>query len=407
NEFRRIKGKNHLFSFEVSHLYERLNDYRSATRELINKIRLDSLARRPPVLNSVIDRLVLLYKMDKDIIQLVQTAMIDKKVRSRILARLYLVDKRYDRALKEYLFLEDNLLLSEFGEICLKQGLDSLALVCYLRLGNKEEVARLYLKMGNYEQALKALEDSDDLRFQILRVECLIKMRRLDEALKIARSLLEHNTSLRLYLLTEDIYLQKRDFGEAQKVLNNAMKLIDRDSLAYIFFEKANLALFHFKIDEAVAGYNWLVEHFPTNLLANDALERLLVIRKAGGDTAALRMCCSIWYLIKIDSTRQAIDSARKFIKEKRWLAEEGYLMLINIYACRKEYDLGIGAVEEFEVNFPKSERMGRALIIKARILKELGEKDKARETLEYIIMKFGSAPEVLLSREMLNDLRQ
>ena len=75
---------------------------------------------------------------------------------------------------------------------------------------------------------------------------------------------------------------------------------------------------------------------------------------------------------------------------------------LVNFYQKAKEYDQELGVIKEFEERMDKAEILAKMLLLKASILFQINEMGPARETLERIILNFGSAPEVAIARQML-----
>lgn len=406
--FRRRIHVDTLYAFEVAYLYERLKDYRSAANEILNLLKFSGPTRQLNNSSIAIDRLVNLYKMDKNIALLVNRANLDPQIRKRITGNIYLSDQKYALALSEYLGLHDQGLLLEFAARCREIGLDSLAVVCYERLGLKSDAARVYMKFGDYKKAIDLLTQRKNQEDEILYAECLIKTRRLDEALSLLQAITASKAVYpEAYLLLEDIYLKKNDFGKAVNILSAAAGYVTKDSLPVILYERANLDLFQGRISDATDGYNLLAGRYPRSLLANDGLERLLIIKKSGADTLAVKAYGRILFYSAIDSFYKCIDTTKQFVTRFPGLAQEGYRLLADSYMKIKEYEQALGVIREFEEKMPKAAALAKILLLKASIFIQIREKDKARSTLEQVIMNFGSAPEVAMAREALKNLER
>jgi len=405
-EWRRQLGSRTAHAFEVASLYNRVQNFRSGALELLNWLRFDTLTAKSADFTTAAERIVQFYKKDRKVAQLVGGAALDRKIKGQLLARIYLADDKYEAALHEYLSLKDERLIESFARLCQSKGLDSLALVCYNRLGLDVDAARILMARHDFHNAFRRLEHEKSTAGRILYAECLMRLAKLDEAERIVASLPSESWSLSAHLVMARLRLRRGDLDGSNEVLVRAAGIVPRESLPFVFWERANVCLYRHNVEDAVSGYNWLVNRFPASPLANDALERLFLIRRAGGDSTALASYARILYLAATDAGGDAIDTARVFIGRYPSLAEYGYDLIADLHCAGQSYDKALAAIEEYDQAYPRGEKRAAMLLGKARILLTTGEKTRAKAVLEMIVLGFGSAPEVAVARELLGELR-
>ncbi len=404
--YRKLKKDNYLYPFEVAHLYERLKEYKAAAVELFLVFQSNLLSKQAFAVNTAVERIVNLYKSDKEILTLIAETNLEVKIKKRILGNIYLTEGRYGRALSEYIDTGDNQLLLSFANMCREKNLDSLALICYERLGLIAEAAQTYMQQGNYSRAIELFETRKNIKEDVLYAECLIKTGELKEASKILERILQQAIPpLRAYFLVEEIYLKKNEYARAESILSVAATRVPRDSIPFIFYDRANLYLYQGRLGDAATSYNGLVSRFPASPIANDALDKLLIFKKALGDTQAIKAYGRACFYARIDSLARGVDTTKWLIKKFPILAADGYRLLVDYYLSFRQYGQALGTIGEFEDRMVGNELLGRMLLIKSAIYIEIKEKIKAKQTLERIILNFGAAPEVAIAREMLKGL--
>lgn len=404
-EYRKIVKNRTAGAYEVAGLYRRLDNYAAAATELLNWLRFDSLAAAGQNLEAVAQQLSQCYRLDRKVRSLVAGAPLDRRVRARLMARLYLVDQAYEPALREYFSLGDPRALDEFARLCRSKGLDSLAVVCYERLGMNVEAARVYVAHRRFEHALILLRDDRSTAGRVLRAQCQTGLGDAAAAAKALDSMSVQSWPASAFILSAKLYVASGDYAAAESRLDRGLGVVARESLPRVLWTRCELLFAQSRLSEAVPAYNELAANFPGSPLANDALERLFLIRRAGADTSMLRAFGHMVMLRMASADGPAIDSARSFIKRWSPLAEYGHEFIVETHTQNTAPELALAAIGEYEKAYPTGSKLARLLLVKAELCLKTGQEAQARAALEKLLADFGGSPESGAAREMLKGL--
>jgi tetratricopeptide (TPR) repeat protein len=237
--------------------------------------------------------------------------------------------------------------------------------------------------VGRYEDALQSYRealvqaptslDSGDVLYAMGNLY-LEHLHDYDAALKQFQQVTRHHrrgvSYLRSLVAIPQCYLRQGDLTlarEAYRVLANQSSAEDiQEEAAY---HQALISFFNRQYDTAAAGFQRLVVEHPRGFYVNDALQLIMLMNTAGGDTAALAdYATALFY-----RTRQMPDSARRYLNKAAdnspELGDWSLLLLTDIDLSTADTTAALAALERLISDFSDSYYLPYAMKRKADIL--------------------------------------
>ncbi|MFB0509811.1 MAG: hypothetical protein ACETVX_04895, partial [bacterium] len=170
-DYRKSKKDPHAHTQLLIELYEAINDYQKATREITQF--LNMIPTQAPGYESKLK--TFLFKTNPSIIFNELNNLTNKHLRTKLLAKLYLSQKRYKEALAEIKTLNSPAETYSFARYCEEQEDFQPAADLYHELGNLSDEARVLRKMGGIFEATEVLkrETGPDARLELAELQRL------------------------------------------------------------------------------------------------------------------------------------------------------------------------------------------------------------------------------------------
>ena len=260
----------------------------------------------------------------------------------------------------------------------------------------KRSLALLLIRMDRRDQAAEILEqiisnNPQDTENRILLAKVYTSMGLEDKALAIYKALLEIKEDHDILLLLGTLYVQRKEYDEAQKILNRLIKLEGDSYLAYYSLARLYRELQYY--DKAAASYekalelNWferlayeMAEFYENQLQYDKAVAIYQRIIEEGESTDMAKTKLVNLYL-KIDENDKALD----LLRELRTVLPESFnvdITITRILLSQEKYDEAVMILEDVLQTNPELTVM-RYLLGMAYFRKK--DLDKAAEQLEMI----------------------
>ncbi|MEW6687217.1 MAG: tetratricopeptide repeat protein [Candidatus Edwardsbacteria bacterium] len=441
---REQKKEKTIFARELADLHQREENYQKAIEEYLNVL------EKEPAQFAWVEQKIF---HEKEIIGFPQVEKILRREVSekpkiekyrRILADLYVKEKEFDKALKEYEIIEDiigetptsgpgrtkGLFYLQFAEVCQNEGSFLAAAEAYQKyiknypkdvfiIKAKLGLGIVYHKWGKTTEAIKTFEnllseyprakEISAVLFNLgeIYLETLNKPKEAGEFYqrilqKYLYSLEAEEARFRL----GECFLRRNDLEKAIDVYQEASPR----SWEKTRFQIAECHFYQGKFDEAGKVYQEIVEKFPQGTFVNDALSRLLLIRENKDQNELLERYAKAELKGRQKQFDEAITDYREIMKNSPTssLTVETQFATASLLKEKGEYPRAMEAFKELCDKFPDSRLAPLAKKEIAQIyLVNLQKKDKAKIELEELILKYPQSIVCEEARQMLSELQR
>jgi len=213
------------------------------------------------------------------------------------------------------------------------------------------------------------------------------------------RVLLNERPDLALVLKINKLYCSIGEFDSGINILSESEKILSKEDGPYLVYSIADNYLFAGRILDARAQYLRLVSAYPNSKIANDGLERLLLIEWTRKDTLLLKKLARAIYFIESAQFEYAEDSLKNLLKTN--IGPYAYYYLACLYKTKGELPLALSALEELNESYPQH-NLSNAILLLAKINLNLGNKKEAQKILEDLIIKEPTSIYAARARTML-----
>jgi tetratricopeptide (TPR) repeat protein len=373
-------------------LYEADGDYPKATREITK-----FLNTNPAQLPGYEPKLrFYLTKTNPAIIFGELQNLANQELRARLLAELYLSQKKYNEAVKEIKTLNSPNELYGFARVCEEQEQYPIAVGLYKELGNLSDEARVLRKMGRVAEAAEVLKQvtTVDARFELAELQRL-ELNDNQSAKENYQLVIKQRPSEPAYYGLVASLIRLGQLDEAKKNLAKMGNLADR-----ALFSLIQINFYQTQFESCQKYIQQLSHDFPASPLLNDALEIGILLAEGKQNLADYALASYNQVLGNYDD---AIKITQKLIQQNDKVAEHSFILLAELYLAKKEPNLALSALQELKAKFPNSRLLPQAKFEQAKIYAEkLKDEVKYQQTLEELIVDFPSSPYSSIARNLL-----
>ena len=419
-------GQPHTFARELARAYEKTGDYKKATEELLN-----TLVMKPKDI----------FRVERELKRLASRSgrsMILKTVKSRaekepkwpvvhrILGDLYLLEGRYDQAMKEYGMTGAEEPLWELAERAEREGLYDTALRSYQTLaqGKGKYSSMASFRIGSVLEASKKYEEAIDAhkRFihdfprdtRVSQAKYRIGLVRVN-GLSDPRGALPYFESLADSRAREGVGLDSRfmiadcnlRLGNLKRAALELESVVDVDGSSRALFLLGETTYFQGDFDSALAIYEKVATQFPKSDYVNDALWRSVFINDNSDDRKLLHRIAGAQRLLYSRDYDSAIKDLKALLRDEPGssLADDCVLLVGEALEGKDSYNEAIAAYKDLAKLYPESRLRPEA---KRRIgelfAEKLNDKKAAIKELEEVLLKF---PDYVLASTVRNRIEK
>lgn len=207
------------------------------------------------------------------------------------------------------------------------------------------------------------------------------------------------------------IYIIKDNQDSAEKILNNIIRnynQIASDEVLYAKFSLAEMLFYKGEIDSAKVLYMELSDNSNSDI-ANDAIERLILIEQNKELIRGLTLFANALYLEKKKAYNDAIGKLRETIELTQGtnLAERSYILTAEIFFRQSLYDSTLSITSEFFKENPKSIYFDQGLLLQAMCYEQKNSREKAIEIYQQLITEFPRSVYLQEARNRIKKLRE
>jgi tetratricopeptide (TPR) repeat protein len=317
-------------------------------------------------------------------------------LRVRLLAGLYLSQKKYAEAVREIKTLNSPNELYGFARICEEQEQYPLAVDLYKELDNLSDEARVLRKMGKVAEAAEVLKQvtTVDARFELAELQRL-DLNDYKSAKENYQLVINQRPSEPPYYGLAASLIQLGQLDEAKKSLARIGDLTDRD-----LFSLLQINFYQTELESCQKYIQLLSQSFPASPYLNDALEIGILIAESKGNFGDYALAS---YNQARGNYDDAIKIGQKLILQNDKIAEHGFILLAELYLAKKEPNLALSALLDLKTKFPNSRLLPQAKFEQAKIYDEkLKDEVKYQQTLEELIVDFPGSPYSSIARNLL-----
>ena len=294
-----------------------------------------------------------------------------------------------------------------------------------------KEVIKLSFKSKKYKKTINLVEQfqkkypKDNSNILKYKIYSLIKLNKLNEALKIAKSSLRNKRNLENYKIVSYIYIQKKDYKNAIKYLKSAYSishnpdvLVQMGNLFFKYLKKPNEAISYYQTHIRLYGCNEMI----CNSLANiyrflyDYDNLIEIYKKLFDSTLNMNYATKIVYLyLELNKYNEAISFINKYklsqnllylVYENRFNKQHTYKDAYKLYKYTKNYKYFFWySVYKFEKS-PKGLYNLKNLVANLEFLIKKSKKPIYLNYLGYILIDYDINPKkgVKLIKEALKE---
>ena len=373
-------------------LYEADGDYPDATSEITKYLNANpaQLPGYEPKLRFY------LTKTNPAIIFSELQNLTNQESRARLLAELYLSQKKYTEAVKEIKTLNSPNELYGFAHVCEEQEQYPIAVDLYKELGNLSDEARVLRKMERVAEAAEVLKQvtTVDARFELAELQRLELNDNLSAKENYQLVIKQRPSEPAYYGLVASL-ISLGQLDEAKKNLAKMGDLTDR-----ALFSLVQINFYQTQFESCQKYIQQLSHDFPASPLLNDALEIGILLAEGKENLGDYALASYNQILGNYDD---AIKITQKLIQQNDIVAEHSFILLAELYLAKKEPNLALSALQDLKAKFPNSRLLPQAKFEQAKIYAEkLKDEVKYQQTLEELIVDFPSSPYSSIARNLL-----
>ncbi|GEM_PF-6136715 len=276
-----------------------------------------------------------------------------------------------------------------------KNNLLNIALQAYLKAGQKYDAARVYLALGDTENAVKILENDNSKKGKEQRAILLTSLR------KTYPNALNEFTTLERNYGSNSLYATHI---AAMEILLNTSEKAENKLNAYppdtaILFLKGITAAIEGNSDSLKSVIDRMLFLFPGNGLENDLL--LLYQISLDAPEQSANFACALTALYWGDPN-DAYKRAKK-MEENKAIADEALLLSALSFEKIRHWQEAVNKYNNIIRKYPSSPLVPRAKYQKAMILKNaLDSKEEGNELLTELILNYPNSIYANLARRKL-----
>lgn len=279
---------------------------------------------------------------------------------------------------------------------------------CHKLSGNLQSAAEVYLEIAEKYPKTELGETA-----MIERARILKDIGEIDSALRQASILAESSRSpigrAKAILLKGDCQVLLGDLDGAAKTYDLA-QLDWQDSLAQeAFFNLGEVAFYRGEFDEAVSYYNLTARQFPSGDRANDAIERLMLLRDSktkDGYNGDLKLLASA-YLLERQGKVQDAEKAYLMLSaaNHRTIRAESLKRLAEMARRKGEFARALAFYKVISDSIG-GDATPLALEAIGDIYLESGQVERALETYESLIIDFPGTTSAGEARRKIDEIK-
>jgi len=406
-----------VFSLELANLYENDLDYEKAINEYLRY-----LQRYPKQVTWTEQQIRRICKSEglELGIKALKAAITRAPKRGdlhKICGDLYLQNKDYESALKEYEKIEEfkgETFLLEFGKTCEEESLFEVALRAYEMLGKTASknlslalrIGYCQKKMGLYKEALETYKkiftrypeakEAQEARYQT--GEVYFEQNKLEEAIFHYENLVKLYPQSSYYFeagqrIAECYWLRGEIAKAKEKLKKLGKEKISPAIQERILFKLAEITFMDGDFREALELYQNLIREFPEGLYLNDSLERIVFLEEnLPYGEEPLKKYVQTLFLIEAHKLEEALLKLRMNITNfpSHPIVDDCWLQIGFLLTKEGKFYQGIEAYRNLIKENPESELCPEAQRRIGEIYaEELKDPKKASEEFELIILQY------------------
>jgi tetratricopeptide (TPR) repeat protein len=318
----------------------------------------------------------------------------DDKVRVRAQAAVYLALGREAEAVRVLQPVLSDQELYVFGHDAEGQGRLEAALAIYRSQKAHADAARVLRLQGKPRDALAELSNDDGPGARFELAELLSEQGDYPAAAQAYRAVLSRrpNQGQAVTGLATAL-LRMGKTAEARSELQRARTTTDQALLLF-----ARSFLYEGRMDSAAEFAGRLVRQFPQSVLANDALEMMMLPGSGERATELARL------MLEYEAGKDAAGRTQSLARGDDVVAEHALVLFARFLRRSQKSREALAALDEYARRFPQGQLGARVALERAYVFRDdLKDESGYRDALQALIVGFPGSPWVSVARGLLS----